>query len=484
MKKVSKYLTKLLLADDPKSVAKEIVDEKKRGYALGLGSLMSFLGACSAPVDPNAKSPKPSESSLAYKQPEKNSEAGGINTIQLDDIEDDDRSGLPLTPPGSTVPAPAPTPAPAPVPLPAPAPGPAPTPDPQPAPAPAPAPAPTPGTGANNPPVGTLPAQSFSSLTNNLINIDSSDMGNQNIVQTMSDGKNIRVWGFVSGGAGFNNDTARICPAPVIEAIEGQETTIALRSAHPHTIHLHGLDANQANDGVPVTSGFVSQMDPSSPSTPPNMRLISPPGVWLGNPYEYKFTPLHAGTYMYHCHVDTVLHVEMGMYGTIIVRPADGSANTLWTNGPVFDREYIWHLHTFDSSWHVDPLVSGPIVTERYTPDYFMINGRDGPDITVDPTSAIVALPNQQIAIRLVNMGYQPAMVSLGGIAFDIVASDGRPLKQLMLDALTEYMIGPGERYDIIFTMPATGITNATVDYYDIQGRNILGTAVSSITAL
>ena len=459
---------KFALSDSPKSVVKEIIDEKKRAYTFGLGSIAATLGACAAPVDPNAIPPESPERALTH-------EPRDIVSINLDENDDEDSDpglGLPGGGPPTGV-EPLPT-------------NPVPT-DPLPT---TPAPAnPTPVNPApSNPapanPAPAIAAQTFSVLGPGLINVDASDMMDPNNVQLMNDGNSLSVWGFTSSsGAAFNGDLNRLCPGPVFEANEGELTTIALRSQVPHTIHLHGLDVDQANDGVPSTSGFVSQMDPSAPGTPPPMRIINPPGAWLGNPFEYVFTAPHAGTYMYHCHVDTVLHMEMGMSGTIIVRPPGGSKISLWEGGPIFDREYIWQLHTFDSTWHDAPLGSGA-GTLRYSPDYFMLNGRDGTDILSDPTAAVEAYAGQQIVIRLVNLGYQPALVNLGGIPFDILASDGRPVKKLFLNLFTEMLVGPGERYDIMFSMPAAGVTNTSIEYLDIMGLKVLGTAASSITTL
>jgi FtsP/CotA-like multicopper oxidase with cupredoxin domain len=248
------------------------------------------------------------------------------------------------------------------------------------------------------------------------------------------------------------------------------------------------MDVDQANDGVPSTSGYVARMRRGGMM---NFGRVSGYNN-LGSPFTYTFTAPHAGTYMYHCHVDTVLHLEMGMYGTVIIRPPDGSTDVAWTGGPAFDKEYIWHLHTFDSSWHsrmgggmsgmgrMGGMVSGP-GTVRHRPDYFMINGRDGSDILIDTATAIEAGPGQQVLIRLNNVGYQPALVQLGGLEFDVIASDGRPLAQPL--RTTSQLITPGERYDILLTMPLTGSRTAAVDYYHIRGDDtLLGTAVTSIT--
>ena len=295
--------------------------------------------------------------------------------------------------------------------------------------------------------------------------------------QTMADGTTIPTWFF---GSGFNSD--RTVPSPVIEGIQGDTMRVTLRSAMPHTIHFHGLDVDQANDGVPSTSGYVARMRGGGMM---NFGRVS--GYTnLGSPFTYTFTAPHAGTYAYHCHVDTVLHFEMGMYGTVIIRPPNGRIDRAWAGGPRFDKEYIWQLHTFDSSWHsgmgggMGAMVSGSR-TARHRPDYFMINGRDGDDTLTDPATAIAAGPRQKVLIRLNNVGYQLARVRLGWLRFRVIASDGRPLAQTF--RTRSLMIAPGERYDILLTMPWSGIRTAAVDYYHIRGDGtLLGTAVTSIT--
>jgi len=292
---------------------------------------------------------------------------------------------------------------------------------------------------------------------------------NMMVSQTMADGQVIPVWGF---GNGFNDD--RIAPGPVIEVVEGAAVAITLSSMMPHTIHFHGLDVDTPNDGVPLTSGFVAMM------TPMNGFGRVADYVNLGSTYVYNFIAPHAGTYMYHCHVDTVLHMEMGMAGAVIVRPADGNNNTAWLNGPAFDKEYVWHLHTMDSRWH-NLMVSGP-ETVRYRPDYFMINGRDGALLLDDTTTAISGISGETILIRGVNIGNLPALIRFGGLSFEVIASDGRPLAESI--SVTVWKIAAGERYDILLTLPEAGVYEATVDYFNIRNIAIIGTAQTQITSL
>ena len=282
----------------------------------------------------------------------------------------------------------------------------------------------------------------------------------------MSDSQSLSTWYF---GNGFNDD--RTVPSPVIECIEGQQVNVTLTSMRAHSIHFHGLDVDQANDGVGSTSGYVSQ---------------SPTGGNLGrvdgytrfpSPHTYTFVAPHAGTYMYHCHIDTVLHIEKGMYGTVIVRPPDGSTMEAWAGGPTFEREHVWHLHTFDSTWHGET-ISG-VATNRYRPDYFMLNGKDGANAIDDLTCAITADFGTRVLIRANNVGYQPALINLGGLAFQVIASDGRPLPNAL--NVTEHLILAGERYDLLLTIPGGFDGFATVSYKDIRNKNTLGSVQTRI---
>ena len=273
--------------------------------------------------------------------------------------------------------------------------------------------------------------------------------------ETLADGTTLSTWYFAgSSGVGFNDD--RTVPGPVIEANEGDNVEITLNSGMEHSIHLHGLDVDQQNDGVPALSFAVGGPD-------------------YPNSYTYKFVAPHAGTYMYHCHVDTNKHFEMGMFGTIIIRPRDGSTDKIWDNGPTFDKEYIWQLTTYDSTWHV-----GSSDLTRYSPDYFMINGKDGTNADNDSSTAITANAGDKVLVRINGTSYLPGIVRMGGLSFEVVASDGRPLAQSY--TATEIMCAAGERYDIILTMPLTGQYTGSIEYRDIRNAKILGVATTTIT--
>lgn len=290
-------------------------------------------------------------------------------------------------------------------------------------------------------------------------------------VATMADGKKFPVWGLVELSSGFGFNGTLITPGPVLEMTQGQKANISLTSVMSHSIHWHGMDVPTAVDGDPETSGWVGNLpSPRNPSTSKR----------LGTPFTYSFVAPSAGTYFYHCHVDTVVHMEMGMMGAIVVRPPDGSKDLLYTYGPVYDAEFLWQLHTMDSMWHVTGHIESGHAHFDYNPDYFLINGMDGAALTTNRSTAIACALGQTILVRLVNFGYLAAEVWLGGVEFSVVMSDGR---QIPKNYTTQTLfIGAGERYDIlIFSNDAIAVS-PEIRYFDASGTNILGIAVTSLT--
>ena len=83
-----------------------------------------------------------------------------------------------------------------------------------------------------------------------------------------------------------------------------------------HTLHWHGFrNVIPFFDGEPT--GSVS--------------------VPAGTVFRYVYRPREAGTYMYHCHVEDVEHVHMGMNGMVFVRPARLATRRL------SERKYLYN---------------------------------------------------------------------------------------------------------------------------------------------
>lgn len=260
----------------------------------------------------------------------------------------------------------------------------------------------------------------------------------------MHDGVTMKTWPFTDGSG-----KATLFPGPLLTSNEGDEVTVTFtNNMNQHTFHLHGIDADTPNDGVPDTWPVVD---------------------------TYTFLTDHAGTYWYHCHVDTVLHQQMGMYGPFVVGPADGS-NRAWTGGPPFTKQYVWTLSEFDSAWRTN----NPKPNFAYfNADYFLINGKDGFRTIRDPDTAISCRVGETVLLRLVHAGYLIAKVSFGGLRASVVASDGRPLPSPL--RRRSIKIASGERYDLLFTPTEPGTYRAKVRYLNWYEGTVRGIAKTKI---
>jgi FtsP/CotA-like multicopper oxidase with cupredoxin domain len=94
-------------------------------------------------------------------------------------------------------------------------------------------------------------------------------------------------------------------PGPTLRAREGEQLRVRFvnGSAHPHTMHFHGIHTG-AMDGVPgVGAGLIQ----------PGRSTV----------YEFDAEPF--GLHHYHCHAGPLSeHIARGMYGTFIVDPRQG----------------------------------------------------------------------------------------------------------------------------------------------------------------
>jgi FtsP/CotA-like multicopper oxidase with cupredoxin domain len=259
---------------------------------------------------------------------------------------------------------------------------------------------------------------------------------------TMPDGRTVRFWSYRDPEAnGPNGD--KPFPSPIIRVRAGQVVHSTINAAkNTHTIHHHGVDPTPFNDGVGHLTFEVK------------------------GSYTYQFRPSYAGTYFYHCHKNTVLHFEMGMYGPLIVDPPEGPG-TLYSGGPKYDVEAIWVADDVDPVWHElghsAGLCGEDVNLDRFRPQYFMISGVPAPRTLTDPRVVIRAKPGQKILIRLINASYSVLKVSLG-LDSTIVAADGRGLgcaespwsKPIPLPKGAHHELTSAQRYDFIIEAPAT----------------------------
>lgn len=258
-------------------------------------------------------------------------------------------------------------------------------------------------------------------------------------------------------------------PSPIIWAEQGDQLYITLINLgmpvsqlnDPHTIHLHGAHVATQLDGFPETSFSVPMwMGPSG--LPPTAT--------------YFFSPEHPGTYMYHCHVEASEHVQMGMYGALVIYPSVKSLEDAhikmddkgqWRyKGKIqnqipcyashrqfaynniqtfFDKEYVMLLSDLDLEWHqtVQTTVQTGISfnASNFKPNFWLVNGRAFPDtllphpqtppIGSDPNvsqinyeSYVHVKTNQKFLLRMINMGYAVVPWHIHGWHFTVIGKD------------------------------------------------------------
>lgn len=205
-------------------------------------------------------------------------------------------------------------------------------------------------------------------------------------------------------------------PASTIRVREGEivHSTMSSRQG-PHTIHHHGIEPTPVNDGVGHLTFEV-----------------------MNGTYDYQWQAAEAGTYFYHCHRNTVLHFEMGMYGMLIVDPnvfgapfVDGGPGvTLVGNTPTqYDVEAIWVADDIDVRWHNEirdvaagiqgtdgdgrtgfvSVDNGPRLHD-FNPTVFVVTGKAAPAVDdgvnrINDAGTTLKL-NQKLLVRALNASY------------------------------------------------------------------------------
>jgi FtsP/CotA-like multicopper oxidase with cupredoxin domain len=259
-----------------------------------------------------------------------------------------------------------------------------------------------------------------------------------------------------------------------------------------HTLHWHGF-----RNVIPFFDGEPT----GSIAVPVGQRLT------------YVYRPRDPGTYMYHCHVEDIEHVTMGMTGIVFVRPAIGPKFAYNDASTAFDREFAMLLtetwiqghwndaHIQESDWSLFKadfsLINGRVYPDTVLPNSpvdmtvpssahslsFQIQppgAMDG-DVPIEgdlatnpglehlqyqPHSSLVSCnAGEKVLLRFANLGFREAAMTLAGIPMKVVGRDATPMKgrdgtdtSYTTDTL---LFGAGESFDVIFTAPTfAGGTN------------------------
>ncbi len=263
-------------------------------------------------------------------------------------------------------------------------------------------------------------------------------------------------------------------PGPEIRVQKGDKVRVKFinKTDINHTIHWHGIYVPWRMDGVP----FVSQLP-----------------VMPNNEFVYEFEAKPVGTHFYHCHWGTVMHMQAGMFGSIIVEdpedsikerfPYEREYTLIYSSHDVNfirnemnkmlermkERSYLMKNGRFDSErWAVfnnsDQLKKSiengwkpPYALSRKAPadlpkaDWFTVNGKSYPE-----TPYLFIKSGEKIRVRLINAGAETHHLHLHGHDFWMVADDGIPLEHPW--QRNTVPLTPGKTFDIIIEGNNRGI--------------------------
>ncbi|MCW6009177.1 multicopper oxidase family protein [Micromonospora sp. CPCC 205371] len=215
------------------------------------------------------------------------------------------------------------------------------------------------------------------------------DLSARQATITLASGRTVAAWT-------YNGQV----PGPAITAVEGDLIEVTLRNQDIDrgvTLHWHGYDVPNAEDGVPG---------------------VTQDAVLPGQDYTYRFLANQVGTYWYHTHQVSDRGVRMGLYGTLVVAPRGAASTGLDMTIPV---------HTF----------AGKVVFGTH-----------------DRAEVRRVSQGTTVRLRLVNTDSTPRRFTFAGAPYRLVAVDGNDLNGPGELSRAALRLPAGGRYDLAFTMP------------------------------
>lgn len=214
-------------------------------------------------------------------------------------------------------------------------------------------------------------------------------------------------------------------PGPRIHIQQGDRVRIDVHNHLPEatTVHWHGLILPNNMDGP---------------------AEITQAPIRPGGSYSYAFTAVQHGTYFYHPHAKPDRTQALGLYGALIIDPANPADEV-----PA-DHDYVIQLQEWLKK---DGLTFPAMPMDAMQPNYFTINGKAYPS-----TDVVHMKVGETLKVRFIgtNTGFIHPMHIHGG-PFQVVARDGETIPASARFWADTVNVGPGQRYDVIWTARRPG---------------------------
>jgi FtsP/CotA-like multicopper oxidase with cupredoxin domain len=219
----------------------------------------------------------------------------------------------------------------------------------------------------------------------------------------------------------------RQVPGPRLRVTQGDRLRVNVRNDLPEstTVHWHGLVVPNAMDGP----AEITQ------------KPIPP-----GGRFTYEFTARQPGTFLYHTHDHADRQQALGLYGALIVDPRDRRRERSYG----YQHETVVQLQEWLER---EGLTYPAMLMEGALPNFFTINGKAYPS-----TERLRMRVGERVRIRFIgsNNNFVHPMHVHGG-PFRIVETDGNPVPRGGRWTKDTVNVGPGERYDVIWTARRPG---------------------------
>ena len=287
----------------------------------------------------------------------------------------------------------------------------------------------------------------------------------QDFIST-ADGNTVTIWGYGETGGRAQY------PGPTLIVNQGETVTVTLNNSLPLKQNVSMVFPGQTN--VQTSCGDVT------PSGSPGLLTCEATSNGGGEPATYTFVAGEPGTYLYHSGTRPDLQAEMGLFGTLVVRPSQGANQAYNHPDTAFDHEYLYLLSEMDVNIHIavalaknqaqidainpnDPLKDG----SGYFPVYWFVSGRTGPDtlsafgvpwLPTQPYTSLTRVhPGEKALMRVIGMSRDSHPFHYHGNHALIIARDGRMLSSApgagpdLSRADFTIQTQPGTTYDLIF---------------------------------
>ena len=259
-------------------------------------------------------------------------------------------------------------------------------------------------------------------------------------------------------------------PGPTLRFTEGDTARIHVhnRMDVETSIHWHGLLVPPGMDGVP--------------------DLTFPP-IAPHSTFTYEFPIRQSGTYWYHSH--TMLQEQRGVYGSIVITPLGGEADTTdrdevvllsdWTDT---DPKAVLRNLRRGSEWSAVERGSGQSILgaarlgmlgDYMSRELQRMPAMDIADVAYDRflangqvSSGLPAAPGETLRLRLINGSATTFFhVEFAGGPMTLISADGMEVEPVEVDRL---LISVAETYDVLVRQPSHGSYELRATAHDASG--------------